>query len=138
MVNDFGIKYNRKEDELHVIHAPQEKYDITQDWTGSLYSGITLNWDYKAGILDISMPVYVKEALQKFQHPTPSRTQHPPHQWNPPECGSTAPQLTHQAPESTKLAPLEANTVQKVVGNFLYYARAVDLTIIVALNTIAA
>ena len=57
---------------MRLIHALQEKYEITQDWTGSLYSGITLNWDYKADILDISMPKYVKEVLHKFQHPTPS------------------------------------------------------------------
>ena len=45
---------------MHLIHALQEKYYITQDWTGSLYSGITLNWEYKEGILDISMSGYVK------------------------------------------------------------------------------
>ena len=57
---------------MHLINELKEKYDITQDCNGSLYSGITLNWDYKSGILDISMPGYVKEALHKFQHPTPS------------------------------------------------------------------
>ena len=56
----------------------------------------------------------------------------------PPNYGSTAPQLTRQAPELPKLAPPEANTVQQVVGNFLYYARAVDPTMLVALNSIAA
>ena len=109
-----------------------------QDCTRSLYSGITLNWDYKSGILDIYMPCYVKEALHKFQHPTPSRPQHSPHQWNPPNYGSTAPQLAHQAPGSPNLAPPESNIVQQVVGTFLYYACAVNLTMLVALNSIAA
>ena len=84
------------------------------------------------------MPGYVKEELHKFQHPTPSRPQHSPHQWNPPNYGPTEPQLTHQAPESPKLAPPEANTVQQVVGTFLYYARAVDPTMLVAFNNIVA
>ena len=123
---------------MHLMHSLQEKYDITQDWNRSLYSGITLNWGYKAGILDISMPGYVKEALQKFQHPTPIQPQHSPHQWNTPNYGSTAPQLAHQAPESPKPAPPETNTVQQVVGTFLYYARAFDPTMLVALNSIAA
>ena len=57
---------------MHLINALQEKYEITQDWSGSIYSGITQNWDYKSGILDISIPVYIKEELHKFQHPTPS------------------------------------------------------------------
>ena len=42
------------------------KYEITQDWTGSLYNGITLNWDYKAGILDMSMPGYIKNRSTSF------------------------------------------------------------------------
>ena len=43
VVENFRIKYNRKDDTIHLIHALQEKYEITKDWTGSLYSGITLN-----------------------------------------------------------------------------------------------
>ena len=82
------------------------------------------------------MPLYVKEALHKFHHPTPSRPQHSPHQWNPPNYGSTAPQLAHQSPESPNLVPPEANTVQQVVVTFLYYARAVNNTVLVALNSI--
>ena len=79
-VENFGIKYKIQEDAMHLIHTLQEKYEITQYWTGSFYSGITLNWDYKAGILDISMPGYLKEALHKVHHPTPSQPQNPPHQ----------------------------------------------------------
>ena len=110
---------------------------MTEYWTESLYSGITLNWYHKAGIMDISMPGYVKEAIHKFQLPTPSRPHNFPHQWNHPNYGSTAPKLSHQAPESPKLAPPESNTVQQVVSNFLYYARTVDPIILVALNSIA-
>ena len=121
---------------MHLIHELQNKYEITQDCTGSVYIGITLDWGYKAGILGISIPVYVKEALHKFHCPTTIQPQHFPHQCNPPSYGSTEPQLAHQAPESTKISPSEANTVQQVVGTFLYYVGSVDPTIIVALNRI--
>ena len=84
------------------------------------------------------MPWYVKEALQKLQHPAPSLPHHSPHQLNPPNYGSTAPQMSHQAPEFTKLVLPKSNTVQQVVGNFLYYARAFDPTMPVALNSISA
>ena len=60
VVGDFGIRYERREDAIHLINAPQERYKITQDCTKSLYSGITLNWEYKAIILDRYMPGYVK------------------------------------------------------------------------------
>ena len=43
----------------------------------------------------------------------------------------------HQSPESPNIYPPEANTVQKVVGNSLYYARAINPTMLVALNTIS-
>ena len=67
--------------------------------------------------------------------PTPSlpTPMEPPHNY-----GSKEPQLTHQAHESPKLASSEANTVQQVVGNFLFYACAVDTKMIVSLNIIAA
>ena len=45
VVDDFGTKYLRKEDSQQFINSLQEKYEVTQDWKGSLYSGITLNLD---------------------------------------------------------------------------------------------
>ena len=81
------------------------------------------------------MPGHVKEVLHKFHHPTPIRPHHHPKKWNYLKYGSTSPQLEHQAPEFPKLAPPESNTVQQVVGTFLYYARAVDPTMLVALNS---
>ena len=45
--------------------------------------------------------------------------------------------MVHQAPESPKLAPPEDKTVNQVVGTFLYYARTVDPTMLVALNSIS-
>ena len=48
VVDDFGIRYiNKKEADL-LISALQAKYEVTQEWTGFLYYGITLKWDYKA------------------------------------------------------------------------------------------
>ena len=46
-------RYQRREDAQQLINALQEKYEITQDFTGSIYSGIKLNWDYKDGILNL-------------------------------------------------------------------------------------
>jgi len=43
-------------------------YTITHDWTGSIFCGITLNWDYVNGTVDLSMPGYVEKALNRFAH----------------------------------------------------------------------
>ena len=79
VVDDFGIKCIHKKDADHLISAFQSKYEVAQDWTGGLYCGIKLKWDYKTRKMDISIPGYVKEAIHKFQQPTPTRPQHSPH-----------------------------------------------------------
>ena len=95
VVDIFGIRYRNKKDADHLISELQAKYEGTQDWIGVLYWGITLKWDYKARQLDISIPGYVKDALQKFQHPNSTRPQNSLHQWKAPKYGYTVPQLAH-------------------------------------------
>ena len=89
VVDDFGIKYVGKEHAQHLIDTLQSLYTITIDWTGTLYCGLTLKWDYQAGTVDISIPGYVARALKKFLHNPATRAQHAPHTWNPPNYGST-------------------------------------------------
>jgi hypothetical protein len=60
VVNNFGVKYVRKEHVKHLIACIKETYKLTKDWTGNLYCGIKLNWDYDARTLDISMPGYIQ------------------------------------------------------------------------------
>ena len=43
VVNGFGIRYQRREDDQHFINSLEDKYEVMQDWTRSLSSGITLN-----------------------------------------------------------------------------------------------
>ena len=78
-VDDFGVKYFSTIDADHLINALQKNYNITTDWTGSLYCGLTLHWNYEEGWVDIHMPGYVIRVLTKFNHPTPHKPQHAPH-----------------------------------------------------------
>jgi hypothetical protein len=77
-VDDFGVKYVGKEHAQHLESVLRQKNRITTDWTGSLYVGLTLNWNYKSRTVDLSMPGYVAKALERFQHPLPTRPQHSP------------------------------------------------------------
>jgi hypothetical protein len=87
-VNDFGIKYFCKDDADHLFSAlHDDKYELTKDWTGTSYLGLTLKWNYDAGCVDISMPTYVSKALARFQHTHPKSAQHAPHQWSQPVYG---------------------------------------------------
>ncbi len=64
VVDDFGMKYEHKEDIDHLIEAIKTKYKLTEDCSGNLYCGIELNWDYNKRTLDISMPGYIVKQLQ--------------------------------------------------------------------------
>jgi hypothetical protein len=46
VVDDFGVKYVDKCHADHLLSAIQNLYACTTDWTGSLYTGLTLHWDY--------------------------------------------------------------------------------------------
>ncbi len=136
VVDDFGVKYTDKRDADHLVNALQDKYKITTDWEGLLYCGLKLDWDYKTRTVDLSMPGYVAAALKKFQHPPPAKPQYAPHEWIQPIYGQKV-QAPTPTDDSPLLDPKEINRIQQVVGTLLYYARAVDSTMLVALGTLA-
>jgi hypothetical protein len=134
-VDDFGIKYFSKADAEHLFSALRDKYTITTDWSGSTYLGFTLNWNYKEGWVDVSMPEYIPNALARLRHPPPKRPQHSLHLWTTPVYGQKV-QLANDD-LTPLLDKLGITRIQQVSGIFLYYGRAVDQTIIVALNEIS-
>lgn len=54
VVDDFGVKYVGKEHALHLLTALQTIYTVTTDWSGTKYCGMSLNWNYKHGTVDVS------------------------------------------------------------------------------------
>ena len=88
VVDDFGVKYEGKENAEHLINAiKSEGYKLSIDWGGTKYCGITLNWDYDLRTLTISMPGYVQKMLLRFKHEPPSRNQYSPYQPQPRKFG---------------------------------------------------
>jgi len=137
VVDDFGIKYVGKEHADHLLDTLREHYTISVDWTGSSYLGLQLDWDYEKRTVDLSMLGYVEKALQCFQHTMPTRPQHAPHAWIPPQYGVHT-QLTAPIDTSPNLDKTQVKCLQQIIGVFLYYGRALDLTMLVALGTLAA
>jgi hypothetical protein len=98
---------------------------------------MTLRWDYIRFTVDISMPGYVTKALERFQK-TPSHGQEQsPHAWTNPIYG-TPTQLTSPVDDTALLPPAELTRIQEITGTLLFYARAIDSTMLVALGTIAS
>ena len=136
-VDDFGIKYIHKTDIDYLIDTIQQHYKVTIDWTGSNYLGLTLDWDYINRTVDLSMPGYIEATLHRFQHPLPSKPQHSPHAWTAPTYGA-ATQWAIDADDSPPLQSTDLKTLQQILGTLLYYARAIDNTMLVAISTLAS
>ena len=82
------------------------------------------------------MPEYCSKALQRFRHEA-QKIQDQPHQHIIPVYGAKF-QYSKKEDESPILNKEDKLLIQQVTGTFLYYARAVDSTILVALSAIAA
>jgi hypothetical protein len=100
-----------------------------------VYSGMTLKWDYEKRTCDISMPGYVSNVPTKIQHSAPKNPQHTPSQYVTPVYVTKTQYATKD--ETSTLTAEQCITIQKVTGSVLYYARAVDPTVLMPLNDIA-
>ena len=89
VVDGFGVKYTSKNDALHLNDTQNKNYPgITIDWSGRIFLGIHLDWDYVNRTVTISMPNYVNKALSIFQHKNPKHDQHSPHPHTTPDYGA--------------------------------------------------
>jgi hypothetical protein len=100
-----------------------------------VYSGMPLKWDYNKRICNISMPGYVSNVLSKFQHDSPTHPQHTPSRYATPVYGAKTQYATRD--ETPPLTGQKCLSIQKVTGSVLYYARAIDPTVLMPLNDIA-
>jgi hypothetical protein len=71
VVDDFAVKYVGRQHAEHLRNALLRTYELTTDWTATVYSGMPLKWDYNKRTCDISMPGYVSNVLSKFKHDSP-------------------------------------------------------------------
>ena len=83
------------------------------------------------------MPDYVKKALIKLRHTPSSTPQHAPHRWVPITYGNKI-QNAPVEDSSAVLSETDTRHIQRIVGSFLYYARAIDNTIHPALNSLGS
>ena len=136
LVDDFGVKYVGEEHANHLISILKEFYEVAEDWKGSKYAGLTLDWDYAGRRVHLSMPGYVKEALVRFKHNLRKFTSQP-HK----HVAKTYGAKIQYAPPEDDSASLDAAGklfIQQMAGTFLFYARAVDSTMLVALSAISS
>ena len=135
VVDNFGIKVTNMADFEHLKEALEEHFTVAVDYEGSRFCGVKLKWDYACCHVDCSMPVYIATALTKYQHAMPTVPQNALY-----NAAAIQHSTKVQRVETNTLAPLSKSKikhVQDIVGTLLYYAWAINPTLLAALSAIA-
>ena len=109
-VDNFGIKCQGEENAKHLLIALKQHYEISEDWDGSLYCGISLKWNHQQHYIDTSMTSYYEKHLKKYNHIKPTKPVDTPLQPLPRKFGSTA-----QEPAPPEQSPLLNEKGQQII-----------------------
>jgi hypothetical protein len=138
VVDDLGVKYVGCKHAEHLLQALRSNYEaVSCDLNGELFCGITLKWDYDNRTVDLSMPKYIEATLLRFQHSAPAKLQYAPHPCNKPQYGAKV-QMTEEPDNTPHLDKETVKRIQQIVGTLLYFAQAVDSTLLVPLSVITS
>jgi hypothetical protein len=137
-VVDFGIKYTDSADLEHFFAALRDRYDIKTCCEGSRfkYIGYTFDFDYDGESRTVSMPGYIAKALRRFKVDTPTCQVDSPMTYTPGPYGAQSQLAT--VDDTDLLDAADTKFIQEVVGVLLYYARAIDPTMLCAVSKISS
>ena len=82
------------------------------------------------------MPLYVGGVMHEYQHKNPTKPLHEPHKWERPDYGAKKKWASNESNKPI-ITTEKRKYIQKLVGKFLYYEIAVELTMLMALGTLA-
>lgn len=138
-VDDLCIKYFDIKDPHHLLDKIGKIYNYTVDWEGKNYCGLAFNWNYNKGYVDVSISGYIQDALQRLQYKPKKTPLHSPHHYTPYFMGiKGSGQYASDDDTSPLLSPKETTYIQSIAGTFLHYPRALDYTLLPALNQLAS
>ncbi|KAL7486065.1 hypothetical protein ACHAW6_011664, partial [Cyclotella cf. meneghiniana] len=136
VVDDFGIKYLKREDLNHLIKILKRYYDIFMDLDGKEFVKIELDWDYNKGEVYLSMEPSLQKALRQFDNIVPKKRCDSPYPHVEPKYGTKVQFAEYDT--SPAVRKERQQHIQKVNGKFLWYNRAVDPTTLVPLGALAS
>ena len=138
-VDDFGIEYVDKCHTLHLQQSLHKHYTIATDWDRTKFVGVNLDWTYankhSYSKSHLSMKSYIELFLLKYGHEKSSHSQLTPHKhWNIKYGAKQQP--IPDANTRTSLDAAEVKIIQEILGALLYYTRAGNNNLLVALSAI--
>lgn len=123
VVDDFAIKYKREEDAQHFI-----------DTLNKL--GFHITFDDVKHTVSFSMPQYIPKVLARFFPNEIIRGAKSPAIYTPPNYGRG--DQIEVEDTSQSLNEAEIKRLQEIIGSLLFYARAIDSTMLTAVNHLAS
>ena len=54
------------ENSQHLVYFIKKYYEVPKDWVGKLYCGITMDWYYKNGTVNMSTLGYIESSFTKI------------------------------------------------------------------------
>lgn len=126
VVDDFGVKYKDPDDVKYLSEVLKMEYNIKEDWSGKSYLGYHIEHDELKGRLAISIPNYINDAVKRFNIDVTKKI-------NNPHCAEL-----ESREDSDQVTADQKKRVQQIIGVLLYYARAVDSTILTRVNKLAS
>jgi hypothetical protein len=136
IVDDFGVEYVGIKHFNFLLNILKKYHGVQFNMAGNKLAGITIKWDYPGKCCQISMPGYIDNLFIKFKHPRPSKPRLSPYTCLPISYGAKT-QFAPSDDASELLDDACKQRIQEIVGALLYYARAVDNKLLVALSAIA-
>jgi len=137
IVDDFLVATKTDADRDHFLDTLKELYPIKYDLEAKKYIGITITQDKVKSEIKLSVPGYIAAALRRFGITPQSRRTDAPSPFTPPRYYDRRQQMA-TTDDSKPLGPSETKFVQEVIGVFGWYSRAVDCTMLCAVNKLAS
>lgn len=138
VVDDFGVKYKHKHELQHFLDALKEVYRYKVDMDGKRYLGMTIDIDRAKKTVALSMPGYVTQAINRYDPRQQVPECNSPMMFIQPVYGS---KKTQQATVDTSEALVDLDRIrriQQIIGAFMYYARAVDPSMLPAVTKLSS
>ena len=141
VVDDFAVKYSKMEDFEMLVNTLKELYELTINLNGSKYLGYDIQFDDEAHTVSLSMPNYVPKLLERFYPGQTLPGISSPAVYKPPRYGSNKGLVFDSVgddDDSPPLSEMEITRLQEIIGTLLFYARAVDYTILTAVSHLSS
>jgi hypothetical protein len=136
VVDDFAVVWASQIAMAHFLRTLRRLYTVKVDYDGSKYLGMNINVNRIERHVTLTMPGYINKLLKRVR-PAGIKGAHTPSIYCQPEY-KTAKVQTATVDMSPLATHAQAHELQVVVGTLLYYARAVDPSILTMVHTLGS